>query len=201
VEITWPIRHPELYRGRNETSLPFRIAISNRPGLIQDLGHQLNPANVFAGNPEKPEHGAPIGPQAPGDMTRWMGVPWQGDAFSCQAVQTADGFPTPVWWPALLPVDVLPEAFYEQLMRTDLSEEERLRFYHSRVPWARGAAGIGLHVEAGYTDGLRRMIELWTRMGVLVRRPGPKGLPGVPEHLYVEVQRGSMDIMASGSSL
>lgn len=196
VEITWPIRHPELYLGRNETPLPFRIAISSRPGLVQNLGLQLNPVNVFAGNAAAPHDGAPIGAQAPGDLTRWMGVPWQGDAFSCQAVQTADGFPTPVWWPALLPVDVLPEAFYRQLMRSDLSDEARLRFYHSRVAWARGASGIGLHVEAGYTDGLRRMIELWTRMGVLVRRPGPAGLPGVPENLYVEVQRGSMDLYA-----
>lgn len=196
VEITWPIRHKALYRGPNETKLPFRLALSNRKNLAQDVGLQLNPVNVFAGNPDKPDQGKPIGPQAPGDLTRWMGVPWQGDAFSCQAVLTASGFPTPVWWPALLPVDVLPEAFYQQMMRTDLTEEERLRFYHTRVPWARGAAGIGLHVEAGYTDGLRRMIELWTQMGVVVRRPGPKGLPGVPDQLYVEVQRGSMDIAA-----
>ncbi|WP_022724403.1 CTQ-dependent glycine oxidase GoxA [Rhodopseudomonas sp. B29] len=195
VEITWPIRHKELYRAPSDIKLPFRIALSNRKSLNQDLGLQLNADNVFAGNPQKPDQGKPIGPQAPGDLTRWMGVPWQGDAFSCQAVLTATGFPTPVWWPALLPVDVLPEAFYQQMMRTDLTEEERLRFYHTRVPWARGAAGIGLHVEAGYTDGLRRMIELWTRMGVIVKRPGPKGLPGVPEHVFVEVQRGSMDIV------
>ncbi|MBI5131178.1 MAG: hypothetical protein HZA66_17185 [Rhodopseudomonas palustris] len=195
VEITWPIRHKALYRGPSETKLPFRIALSNRKSLNQDLGLQLNTVNVFAGNPAKPDQGAPIGPQAPGDLTRWMGVPWQGDAFSCQSVLTASGFPTPVWWPALLPVDVLPEAFYKQMMRTDLSDEERLRFYHTRVPWARGAAGIGLHVEAGYTDGLRRMIELWTRMGVIVKRPGPKGLAGVPDQVFVEVQRGSMDIV------
>ena len=195
VEITWPIRHKELYRAPSDIKLPFRIALSNRKSLNQDLGLQLNADNVFAGNPQKPDQGKPIGPQAPGDLTRWMGVPWQGDAFSCQAVLTATGFPTPVWWPALLPVDVLPEAFYQQMMRTDLTEEERLRFYHTRVPWARGAAGIGLHVEAGYTDGLRRMIELWTRMGVVVKRPGPKGLPGVPEQVFVEVQRGSMDIV------
>ncbi len=194
VEITWPIRHPELFRGRNETALPFRIAISTRTGLTQNVGLQLNPVNVFAGDPARPDQGKPVGPQAPGDLTRWMGVPWQGDAFSCQSVMTADGFPTPVWWPALLPVDVLPEGFYAQLMRTDLSDAERVRFYNSRVAWARGAAGIGLHVEAGYTDGLRRMIALWTRMGVVVRRPGPKGLPGVPEEVYVEMQRGSMDI-------
>jgi len=196
VEITWPIRHAALYRTPKDTPFPFRIAISSRKSLAQDVGLQLNPQNVFAGNPARREDGAPVGPQAPGDLTRWMGVPWQGDAFSCQSVLTADGFPTPVWWPALLPVDVLPEEFYKRLMRTDLPIEERLRFYHARAPWSRGAARIGLHVEAGYTDGLRRMIELWTQMGVVVRRSGPKDVPGVPEEVYVEVQRGSMNLAA-----
>lgn len=187
VEITWPIRQAALYRPPTETSLPFRIAISDRKGLVQNVGFQLHPQNVF---------GAPIGPQAPGDLTRWMGVPWQGDAFSCQSVLTAESFPTPVWWPALLPVDVLPEGFYERMMRPDLPVEERLRFYHARVAWSRGAAGIGLHVEASYTDGLRRMIELWTQMGVVVRRDGPKDIPGFPAEVFVEVQRGSTDLAA-----
>ncbi|MBR1217974.1 CTQ-dependent glycine oxidase GoxA [Bradyrhizobium sp. U87765 SZCCT0131] len=197
VEITWPIRHAELYRSSKDTPLPFRIAISRRPGLIQDVGLQLNPQNVFAGNPQRPQDGAPVGPQAPGDLTRWMGVPWQGDAFSCQSVLTGDGFPTPVWWPALLPVDVLPEGFYKQMMRTDLPLEERLRFYHARVAWSRGAAGIGLHVEASYTDGLRRMIDLWSKMGVVVRRSGPKDIAGVPAEVFVEVQRGTTDFAAN----
>ncbi|MCP3405004.1 CTQ-dependent glycine oxidase GoxA [Bradyrhizobium sp. CCGB01] len=194
VEITWPVRHAALYRPTTETPLPFRIAISTRKSLVQDVGLQLNPQNVFAGHPNRKDDGAPVGPQAPGDLTRWMGVPWQGDAFSCQSVLTAEGFPTPVWWPALLPVDVLPEGFYKQMMRADLSAEERLRFYHSRVAWSRGAAGIGLHVEASYTDGLRRMIELWTRMGVVVRRAGPKDVPGIPKDVFVEVQRGTLDL-------
>lgn len=194
VEITWPVRHAALYRSTKETPLPFRVAISNRKSLVQDVGFQLNPQNVFAGHPDRRDVGAPVGPQAPGDLTRWMGVPWQGDAFSCQSVLTTEGFPTPVWWPALLPVDVLPEGFYKQMMRADLSAEERMRFYHARVAWSRGAAGTGLHVEAGYTDGLRRMIELWTQMGVVVKRAGPKDLPGVPKDIYVEVQRGSLDL-------
>jgi hypothetical protein len=125
VEITWPVRHAALYRPTTETPLPFRIAISTRKSLVQDVGLQLNPQNVFSGHPNRKDDGAPVGPQAPGDLTRWMGVPWQGDAFSCQSVLTADGFPTPVWWPALLPIDVLPEGFYKQMMRADLSAEER----------------------------------------------------------------------------
>lgn len=69
-----------------------------------------------------------------------------------------------------------------------------MRFYHARVAWSRGAAGTGLHVEASYTDGLRRMIELWTQMGVVVRREGPRDLLGVPKDIYVEVQRGPLDL-------
>jgi hypothetical protein len=64
------------------------------------------------------------------------------------------------------------------------------------VAWSRGAAGIGLHVEASYTDGLRRMIELWTQMGVVVRRTGPMDLPGTPKDIFVEVQRGTLDFSA-----
>ena len=200
VEVTWPIRHAALYRPPSDTPLPFRIAIGARQTLVQDVGLQLNPDNVFSGNAASGA-GAPIGPQMPGDLTRWMGVPWHGDAFSCQSVLSAEGFPTPVWWPALLPVDVLPELFYDEMMRPDLSVEERLQFFHARVPWSRGAAGVGLHVEAGYTDGLRRMIALWVRMGIVVRRPGPtdsRAPPGIPEQVYVEVQRGRMDLRGPG---
>jgi L-lysine epsilon oxidase C-terminal domain len=81
VEITWPIRHGALYRQPQETPFPFRIAIGSRKELVQYLGLQLNPINVFAGEPAHRDAGAPIGPQMPGDLTRWMGVPWQADAF------------------------------------------------------------------------------------------------------------------------
>jgi hypothetical protein len=40
------------------------------------------------------------------------------------------------------------------------------------------------------------MIELWTQMGVVVRRTGPKDLPGIPQEVFVEVQRGTLDISA-----
>ncbi len=32
-------------------------------------------------------------------------------------------------------------------------------------------------------------------MGVVVKRPGPVGLAGIPPELYVEIQRSSMDII------
>lgn len=127
-----------------------------------------------------------------------MGLPWQPDAFSCQNVNFANDFPTVVWWPALLPVDIMPEYAYKQAMRTDLSREERLKFAGIRAPWARGAAGIGYHANASYFDGLNRMVYLVDRMGVVMKQPAPTDLTtgenALPEYLYVEMDRGSMDL-------
>lgn len=190
VEITWPIRHKELFSG------PFRIALATDRSstLIQDLGSLLTPDLAFRGKRGTPPA---IGPQMPGDLTRWMGIPWQCDAFSCQQVTFARDFPAATWWPALLPIDVLPEGSYDILMNAALSASERVKFYENRVPWSRGVPGIGYHVNASYTDGLNRMIYLWNRMGFVVRRPGPSDPnrpPEIPSTVYVEIDRGSMDL-------
>jgi hypothetical protein len=190
VELTWPLRHRELYRG------PYRIApaTDRASSLVQDLGPLLTPERAMSGYRGTP---AAVGPQLPGDLTRWMGIPWQCDAFSCQHVTFATDFPTATWWPALLPIDVLPEAYYDVVMDARLPAGERVKFFENRVAWSRGAAGIGYHAEAGYTDGLNRMIYLWNRMGMVVRRPGPHDAqrpPEIPATLYVEIDRGSMDL-------
>ncbi len=190
VELTWPLRHKELYRSA------YRIALATdrTADLIQDLGLLLTPERAFDGF-----HGTPpaVAPQMPGDLTRWMGLPWQCDAFSCQQVVFANDFPAATWWPALLPIDVLPEKYYQVLMDPKQPPEVRVKFFENRVAWSRGAAGIGYHAEASYNDGLNRMIYLWDRMGFVVRRPGPSDPdhpPMIPPVVYVEVDRGSMDL-------
>jgi hypothetical protein len=190
VELTWPLRHKELYRG------PYRIALAtNRaPNLIQNLGLLLTPEKAFSGQPGTPPA---IAPQMPGDLTRWMGLPWQCDAFSCQQVVFANDFPNATWWPASLPIDILPESFYKVVMDPAQPPDQRVKFFESRVAWSRGVAGIGYHAEASYSDGLNQMVYLWDRMGFVVRRPGPTdpNRPrAVPAVLYVEVDRGSMDL-------
>ncbi|MEI9979395.1 MAG: CTQ-dependent glycine oxidase GoxA [Edaphobacter sp.] len=190
VELTWPVRHKELYRSLCRIAL----ATDRTPDLIQDLGRLLTPDEAFHGYNGTPPA---IGPQMPGDLTRWMGLPWQCDAFSCQYVAFANDFPNAAWWPALLPIDVLPEAFYRIVMDPKEPAEERMRFFESRVSWSRGAAGIGYHVEASYSDGLERMIYVWDRMGFVVRRPGPTDAnrpTEIPPVLYVEVDRGSLEL-------
>jgi len=191
VELSYYLRLPPLYtRHADEQAEPFRIARGNRASLVQNVGRVLDFEAATTGDD------APIGPQMPGDLTRWMGLPWQPDAFSCQRVAMQGDFPIPVWWPALLPVDVLPEEFYDQLMRTDLTPEERVKFFENRVWWARGVPGIGYHANASYWDGIRSMIAVWQRMGFVVERPGPTDPDrpkGIPAKVYVEVGRGSIE--------
>ena len=188
VELTWPLRYKAVYRA------PYRIALSTdrKPDLIQDFGALLTPDKAFGGLPGTPPA---IGPQMPGDLTRWMGLPWQCDAFGCQQALFANDFPVAAWWPAHLPIDVLPEAYYRVVMDPAHSPEERVKFFESRVAWSRAVPGLGFHA-GSYFDGLTRMVNLWDRMGFVVRKPGPTdpGKPAaIPAVMYVEVDRGSMD--------
>jgi len=195
VELSYYLRAPDIYaRSGDSSQEPFRIALGNRESLIHNVGLLLTPEVAIKGGNGAPP---PIGPQMPGDLTRWMGLPWQCDAFSCQQVLMQEDFPTAVWWPALLPIDVLPEGHYLQLLREDLPAEERLRFYHARAPWTRGVAGIGYHVNASYWDGITNMIRLWQHMGFVEKRPGPTDPSRpeeIPDELFVEVGRSDTEL-------
>ena len=194
VELSYYMRLAPLYaRHYDAAQEPFRIAHGSRPSLLQNVGRLLTPEKAMNGGNGAP---APIGPQMPGDLTRWMGLPWQCDAFSCQQVVTQTDFPTATWWPALLPIDVLPEHHYQQVLRSDIPAAERLKFFQTRVAWSRGVAGIGYHANASYWDGITNMIGLWERMGFVQKRPGPTDPDrptAIPSELFVESGRGSME--------
>ena len=177
---------------------PFRLALGDRPSLLQDLGRLLTPDMALDGDEENGIAPA-IGPSMAGDLTRWMGLPWQCDAFSCQQVLLQTEFPTAVWWPALLPIDVLPGDFFEnQVVKgvgrdgSRLSDEERVKYFNQREDWKRGVAGIGYHANSSYWDGITNMITLWERMGFVVKRDVPKDVAsklGIGTQAYVEVGR------------
>lgn len=180
VELTYYLRLKEMYaRYYDDTVEPFRIAHGDRPSLNQNLGRLLTSEVAFDGFGDSPP---PIGPQMAGDLTRWMGLPWQCDAFSCQQVLMQQNYPAAVWWPALLPIDVLPEPYYAAGLDDTLSDEQRDKFFASRVSWSRGVAGIGYHANGSYWDGITNMIQLWERMGFVVRMPSPSG------DVFVEMQ-------------
>src|SRR5690606_24017670 len=55
-------------------------------------------------------------------------------------------------------------------------------------------ASVFLHFRS-CANGLIRRRVVWSWIGVVVKRPGPIGLAGVPPALDVGIQRGSMDII------
>lgn len=195
VELTYNLRHSGLYqRHYDPDSDPYRLAIGNRSSLLHDLGEKLDAEVFFQGQGQVP---SPIGKQMPGDLTRWMGIPWQCDAFSCQSVDFEQDFPTATWWPAQVPIDVLPEAFYFRAIDPELTPDERSLFAHQRKRWSRRVAGIGYHASQSYWDGIENMIALWQRMGIVVRRPNPLarslGDGDLPSDFFVETGRGRID--------
>lgn len=194
VELTYYLRLPQMYARQYDNSAePWRIAHGDRSGLLQNVGRLLTPTVAFEGGNGAPP---PIGPQMAGDLTRWMGLPWQCDAFSCQQVLMQDNYPTATWWPALLPIDVLPEEYYDEMLRLDLPDDKKVQFFNSRLAWSRGVAGIGYHANGSYWDGITNMITIWERMGFVVKKTWPAGVPrpqGIPEEIFVEVGRDDVE--------
>jgi hypothetical protein len=177
------MRQPRLYQA------PFRLRpYDPSEPAREDFGPLLTPDACLAAD-------GPLARNTPGDLTRWMGVPWQSDAASCQDVYVPQDFPLPVWWPAILPVDVMPEVAYRQVMDRKLPTAQRWKFFGFRRDWPRGVGDVGYHAEGGYSQAMIHMVNDWSLLGFVVARPGPKDAAkaGLPGDLYVETERGELE--------
>jgi hypothetical protein len=169
IEVTWPLRVPLLY------AAPFRIRHA-APGETppEDYGPSLSPAVALS-------RSGPLRASGPGDLSRWMSVPWQADDASCG---TARSRPSPAWWPARVPDHTVSRPAYEQIMDTRLPPAQRRAAYLYRGEW--------LSRLSARTDGERMsaLVREWPRVGMVLRAPGPPpgSLPGVPSELWVEDQ-------------
>ncbi|MDQ3813333.1 MAG: LodA/GoxA family CTQ-dependent oxidase, partial [Armatimonadota bacterium] len=123
----------------------------------------------------------PLSASGPGDLTRWMAVPWQTDDASCGAPLRD---PLPAWWPARVPDHVISERIYRQIMDSSLSADERLRFFTQREEWLR-------HLQQQpYEARINDMIQKWSQIGIILEQPGPidPGAPALPDTLFVELE-------------
>ncbi|MGB0386812.1 MAG: LodA/GoxA family CTQ-dependent oxidase [Ardenticatenaceae bacterium] len=200
VEITWPMRHAQMYEAHRKEeqgdtvkrSDLFRLAVSDTNPIYTDYGPMLTPEIAFHEDPRVQHLPKIVGPQSPGGLTRWMGVPWQCDAASCQTLYLPQDFPVPVWWPANLPVHVLPQNYYQYLLNPDIPTEQRVAFFNFREAWTRGVGEVGYHAEGGYTNAITHMINDWDHMGFVLEQSGPQDLSAngiVPESIFVETGR------------
>ncbi|SLM62457.1 Lysine-epsilon oxidase antimicrobial protein LodA [Dickeya aquatica] len=168
-ELTWPIRHASLFRA------PYRIR-ERVPGSGEpDYGSTLTQTDVLRIN-------GPLYAQGPGDLTRWMAVPWQGDTAYCRSGYDMEYDPyLPTYWPAHVPNQVLTLIDYETLCDTRKPLDERIAAFHNRPLWLRQ-----LPSQNPAPEQMMYMIAHFGELGILEARPRPADLSWLPEFLYVE---------------
>jgi len=173
VEAPWVLRVPTMWDSA------FRLRVQSETMELRDYGSVLTPAVALG--PKGPVHGV-----SPGDLSMWMGVPWQADAASCR-----DGYrrPTykpdlspylPSYWPARVPNEVLTERDYRIVMDTTRPLAERKRAFALRRTWIRAVADIPVP-----TEQFTQFIAHWPAFGVVVEKPGP-GDHHFPKTMKVE---------------
>jgi hypothetical protein len=167
-EMTWPMRHASMF------AKPFRFRQRPQGTPEPDYGPQLNPQIAL-------QTDGPLYAQGPGDITRWMALPWQGDTAFCRSGYNPEYDPyVPTFWAARVPNQVLTEEDYGTVMDTQRTRAERLAAYNHRPSWLRAID------EGAVADVMMRMIAEFGALGIVEARPGPKNDPDFPETIYVE---------------
>jgi hypothetical protein len=165
-EVTWPIRHLTLFHA------PFRIR-HRPPGTPEpDYGPTLTPAIALSLT-------GPLHEQGPGDLTRWMGLPWQADTGFCRSGYDTEYDPfVPTFWPARVPNQVLTEPNYRIVIDPHQPQERRLAAFTARMVWT-----DPLH---GSTAGqMEQMVRIFGSMGLVEVRDGVVNDPDFPATMMV----------------
>ena len=206
VELTWPMRHRQMYAeaertyksvdstqnysysfyGLWEVRLNAATPEEQEEIFYNDFGFEMVPEDIQkALDPNDKNHW--IWKSTPGDLTKWMGIPWQSDAGSCQTVYIDTQYPVPAWWAANLPVTVLTKESMDKVRQNEILAETRRFIYGNRLPWLQTAdtGFVGYHAEAGYQNGLIAMVYQWKNVGVVTGRPADTDLADVPDIVYI----------------
>jgi hypothetical protein len=165
-EVTWPVRHLMLY------SSPFRIRhrAAGVPGAA--YGKKLDQATALS------VHG-PLHEQGPGDLTRWMGLPWQADTAWCRAGYDMEYDPfQPTFWPARVPNHVLTETDYARAIDGNQPRHQRLEAFATRISWTQP-----LHGDTA--QQMEAMVRIFGSMGLVESRPGVPNDPLLPPTMLV----------------
>lgn len=176
-EMTWPVRNSSMF------TAPFRFRRRPDGDPEVDYGDVLMPKQVYNGGPVV---GGPLFFNGPGDISRWMAVPWQTDTSSCRSGYDTDFDPyLPTFWPARVPNQVLTEESYRTVLDPDQPLDTRLDAFASRAVWYRW-----LGPDWDYIGQINNMVKIFGDLGVLEKRPGPtdpEGEKHFPREIWVEV--------------
>jgi hypothetical protein len=168
-EMTWPMRRDSLYEA------PFRLRRRTEPE--PDWGDVMTSEIALADD-------GPLGASGPGDVSRWMAVPWQTDTASCLSAykDEIDEY-LPTFWPARVPNDVLAQESYLATVDPALPPEERQEAFATRVKWLRDLPDS----RGSSVPRINAFIQQWGQAGVVTRHPGPADGAAFPETFWVEL--------------
>jgi hypothetical protein len=202
VELTWPMRHDLIYAenlevyadvtenfslfGLREIRINAATPAEQRNIYYNDFGFQMDSEDIRESMDRKHKNHW-LWKITPGDLTKWMGIPWQSDAGSCQAVYVDKQYPIPAWWAANLPVHVLPQENYRKLLDPGILDDTKKNLFATREDWLHTAntGFIGYHAEGGYLNGLINMVYEWNKIGMVTGRALDLDIDGIPKRVYV----------------
>ncbi len=164
-EVTWPMRHATMYRA------PFRIKVRPTTESEPEYGEFLTSDVALASN-------GPLHAQGPGDLTKWMAIPWQVDTVFCRSGYEPEFDPfLPTFWPARVPNHVLTEDDYDTVKAS--AGEAQIEAFANRESWVRSMKG-------DIPAQMHQMVEEFGTIGIVERRDGVKGSPILPRKMFVE---------------
>lgn len=165
-EVTWPVRHLTLY------AKPFRIRHRAPETPPPSYGTTLTTAVALGRN-------GPLYEQGPGDLTRWMGLPWQADTAFCRAGYDTDyDLYQPTFWPARVPNHILTDADYAVVIDPSQPRARRLERFLTRTSWNDPLQG-------DTAEQMESMVRIYASMGLVEKRPGVAGDPALPAEMWV----------------
>ncbi|MFC9502189.1 LodA/GoxA family CTQ-dependent oxidase [Streptomyces sp. NPDC057002] len=170
-ELSWPMRHSTLYMA------PFRVRHRDPGTPESDYGAVLTPQTAVGA-------GGPLYGQGPGDLTRWMAVPWQTDTARCRSGYYLGYGPRydpylPTFWPARVPNHVLTEQDYEKAVDPGSPAEERRTAFERRAVWDRW-------LPPDRIEQMNAMVKDFGKLGLVERRAGATDDPELPATMFVE---------------
>jgi hypothetical protein len=133
----------------------------------------------------------PLSASGPGDITKWMSVPWHADAASCQQgysyFESQEGpFNVdpylPTFWAARVPNEVLSERHYQIVIDPAQPLANRIAAFNRRSDWTRNL----FQASTPWIEQLTNMVNSFDKMGIVERRPGVAGDPNFPGEMFVE---------------
>lgn len=173
----WPKRTPAVSGPRSPVLA--RIPVKDQPRALDQgslepcIGAPFYPGIEITYICEEPNTWAELGrlewrQLQPGDITRYMALPWQADFSECNHR----------WWPAARPDDVVDQAQYESVVKfyDEKLDGPLAGAVAGRVAWARGIPDQSPGLDNG-------MVQHWSEFGFVV----PREAHG--QVVYVEEER------------